>query len=144
MHAGVSVVFDDVLRERLDRTIGEAVGHVGGEGPHADLREPLLDQVHAEAPTGDRHVEEAVAGTAWDRGRGRRRGAIAVQHGDGPEDTEVLHPTRALDERSEIEPVIPREGGGLDRELEPRDLPRPHVGRGLDRDAVVSRPAGRR
>src|SRR5438093_5863552 len=42
--------------------------------------------------------------------------------GDQPEDAEVLHPLRALDERTQVEAIGAGSRRRLDRELEPRDL----------------------
>src|SRR5207302_888448 len=89
-----------------------------------------------------RHVDAAVARGAVYR-RCRRPGAVRVENGDEPEDAEVLHPRRALDERTQVEAVVTGIERSLDRELEPGDLPRADVGRGLDRDAVVARPSRR-
>src|SRR5258708_21658944 len=68
---------------------------------------------------------------------------MGVEQGDEPVDAEVLHPRRALHERTEVEAIEARGGRRLDRELEPRDLSRSDVRRRLDRDAVVARPSGR-
>src|SRR5439155_23314420 len=59
-------------------------------------------------------------------------------------DPVVLHPLRAFDERADRKPGRPRDLGGDHCELEPGDLVRADPGRGLDRDAVVARPAGGR
>src|SRR5437667_10672912 len=71
--------------------------------------------------------------------------------GDLPEDALVLHPLPAyaadrgpLDKWPEIEAVCARGRRGADLELEPGDLIRPDIGRGLDRDPVVARPRGAR
>src|SRR5687768_3929806 len=86
------------------------------------------------------NVPREVGGGRGRRRRGRRHRGVAVQNGHGPEDAEVLHPRRSLDERPEVEAVVTRRLRRLDRELEPRDLTRTDVRRGLHGDAVVARP----
>src|SRR4029078_13161148 len=71
----------------------------------------------------------------------RRLARARVLHGDDPEDSEVLHPLRSFDQRTNSEAIGTRTRWSDDGELEPRDLVRPHPLRGLRGHAVVSRPA---
>ena len=142
MDPGVRVVCRDVLIERLHRARVRAVGRVRRDRPDGDVGQALLDQVRREGASGRRHAERARAGRAVDAGLRRRRGPVRIEDRDDPEDAEVVHPLRPLDQRSQVQAVGAGGQRGLDRELEPRDLARPDVGGRLDRDAVVSRPAG--
>src|SRR5205814_3259709 len=72
----------------------------------------------------------------------RRTDRYGLRHGDPPEDAVVLHPLRALDDGPDVEVVDAGRLRRADAELEPCDLIRSDVIRGLDRDAVVARPAG--
>ena len=143
MDTGIRAVLTDVLRERFRRTVAEAVCRARCHGAHADGGETFLDEVCREGAGGRRNVQTAVTRRAVDRGRDRPR-AVGVEHRDEPEDSEVLHPRGALDQRTEIEPVVAGLERRLDRELEPCHLARTDVGRRLDRDAIEARPAGRR
>src|SRR6185503_11138981 len=69
----------------------------------------------------------------------RRRGDLP--NDDDPEHSVVLQPCGALDERTQIQAVDAGSRRRLDRELEPRHLPRADVGGRLDRDTVVPWPS---
>src|SRR5206468_4249497 len=77
------------------------------------------------------------------RGRRLRRRTVGIEDGDLPEDPDVLEPGRALDERTHVEPVCARRRRSFHGELEPGDLTRPDVLRGLHGDPVIARPSGR-
>src|SRR6266545_755190 len=99
--------------------------------------------MHVERAARRRHAQVAVTQRAVDGAALWRRAAVGIEHGDEPEDAEVLEPCRALDERTQIEAVIAWRERRLDRELEPRDLTGTDVRGRLHRDAVVARPTRR-
>jgi hypothetical protein len=140
VHARVRRVLADVVGERLGGTVARALRGVRGDRLDGDRRLTLLDEMHVE---GAAHRRDAPVAVSEADLRRRRRRSVRVENRDEPEDPEVLQPRGAFDQRTEVEAVRARGRRRLDRELEPRDLARTDVLRGLDRDAVVARPSRR-
>src|SRR5207245_955412 len=67
--------------------------------------------------------------------------SVGVEDGDLPIHARVFHPHRTLNERSDVEAIEAGPVRRLDRELEPRDLPRSHVVARLRRHAIEARPS---
>ena len=125
--------------------------HVNGRGPATrsagggfQIRARVLDALVHERDVLRVHArvdeERDARRIRWCRLRHR---PVGIENEHLPEDPDVFEPLRAFDKRAHVEPVRAGERRRPQAELEPRDLTRSDVWRGLLRDAIEARPSGR-